>query len=175
MIVIILLFIIVIAGLVFAISRLAHTLNEPMYQAEKMHFDLLDEKGDPITTVNSDSVAVEQHLKYFCIKDKGYHVTVWPKDHDQFDVVEFDIAGLSYRDNIDNYLGEFKGSLVQEPTNAYDPNAIKVLAPDGHHVGYVPKDITSEVRNNATLPCPCFFYICNNNGVYFSDCYIMRK
>ena len=60
MIVIILLFIIVIAGLVFAISRLAHTLNEPMHQAEKMHFDLLDDNGDHITTVPSDSVAGEK-------------------------------------------------------------------------------------------------------------------
>ena len=178
MTVIILLFIIVIAGLVFAISRLAHTLNEPMHQAVKMHFDLLDDNGDPITTVPSDSVAGNpntQHLKYFCIKDKGYHVTVWPKDHDQFDIVEFDIAGLSYRDNIDDYIGEFRGTLEAEPTNPYDQNAIKVLDPDGHHIGYVPKDMTSEVRNNATLPCSCFCYIGTNNGVYFSDCYIMRK
>lgn len=179
MIVIILLFIIVVAGLVFAISRLAHTLNEPMHQSEKMHFDLLDD-NDPITTVHSDSVAgnpntPRQHLKYFSIKDKGYHVTVWPKDHDQFDIVEFDITGLSYCDNIDNYLGEFKGSLVPEPTNAYDPNAIKVLAPDGRHLGYVPADMTSEVCNATRLPCSCFCYIGNNNGVYFSDCYILRK
>ena len=180
MIVIILLFIIVIAGLAFAISRLAHTLNEPMHQAENMHFDLLDDNGDPITTVPSDSVAGNpntpvQHLRYFCIKDKGYHASVWPKDYDQFDIVEFNIAGMSYRENIDDYLGEFKGNLEAEPTNDYDPNAIKVLAPDSHHVGYVPKDMTSEVRNATRLPCSCFCYIGNSNGVYFSDCYILRK
>ena len=116
-----------------------------------------------------------QNLQYFSIKDKGYHVSVWPKDHSQFDVVEFNIAGLSYRDNIDNYLGEFKGTLEAEPTNAYDPNAIKVLAADGHHLGYVPADMTSEISNEATLPCPCFCYIGCNNGTYFSDCYIHRK
>ena len=180
MIVIILLFFIVIAGLVFAISRLAHTLNEPMHQAERMHFDLLDGNGDPITTVPSDSVAGNpnspmQQLKYFSIKDKGYHVSVWPKDHDHFDIVEFDIAGLSYRENIDDYLGEFQGTLEAEPTNPYDKNAIKILAPDGHHVGYVPKDMTAEVLNATRLPCSCFCYICNSNGVYFSDCYILRK
>lgn len=116
-----------------------------------------------------------QNLQYFSIKDKGYHVSVWPKDHSQFDIVEFNIAGLSYRDNIDNYLGEFIGTLEAEPTNAYDPNAIKVLAADGHHVGYVQKDMTAEVRNNFTLPCSCYCYIGNNNGTYYSDCYILCK
>ena len=79
---------------------------------------------------------------------------------------------MSHRDNIDEYLGEFKGTLEAEPDNAYDPNAIKVLAVDGHHVGYVPKDMTADVRKYATLPCPCFCYIGENGGTYFSDCYI---
>ena len=122
---------------------------------------------------NSD--APIQELQYFCIKDKSYHVTVWPKDYDQFDIVEFNIAGISYRDNIDDYLGEFKGTLEAEPTNEYDPNAIKVLAADGHHVGYVPKDMTSEIRDEATLPCSCYCYIGCNDGIYYSDCYILRK
>ena len=146
-----------------------------------MHFDLLDDNGAPIKNSkvkvvigDGDSDAPVQELQYFCIKDKGYHVTVWPKDHDQFDIVEFNIAGMSHRDNIDNYLGECVGTLEPEPTNEYDPNAIKVLAPDGHHLGYVPKDMTSEVRNNSTIPCQCFCYICENDGVYFSDCYILR-
>ena len=160
-------------------------------ESQPMHFDLLDDDGNPIkedapisATSQSkvkvvigggDSDAPVQELQYFCIKDKGYHTSVWPKDYDQFDIVEFNIAGLSYRDNIDNYLGEFKGTLEAEPTNAYDPNAIKVLAPDGHHLGYVPADMTSEISNEATLPCPCFCYIGCNNGTYFSDCYIHRK
>ena len=122
----------------------------------------------------SNPDAPVQNLQYFSIKDKGYHVSVWPKDHSQFDIVEFNIAGLSYRDNIDNYLGEFKGTLEAEPTNTYDSNAIKVLAADGHHVGYVPKDMTSEVLKETALPCPCFCYIGENGGVYFSDCYITR-
>ena len=120
------------------------------------------------------SDAPVQKLKYFCIKDKGYHVSVWPKDQSFLDIVEFNIAGMSYRDNIDNYLGEFHGTLEPEPTNPYDSNAIKVLAPDGHHVGYVPKDMTEEVHKYATLPCECFCYIGENDGVYFSDCYITR-
>lgn len=122
----------------------------------------------------NDDAKVEE-LRYFCIKDKGYHVTVWPKNYSSFDIVRFHIAGIEYRGNLDKYLGEFKGTLEAEPTNAYDPNAIKVLAPDGHHVGYVPKDMTAEVRKVTNLPCPCFFYIGKRNGIYFSDCYIPLK
>lgn len=160
-------------------------------QSQPMHFDLLDDDGNPIkedapisATSQSkvkvvigggDSDAPVQELQYFCVKDKGYHVTVWPNNVSQFDIVEFNIAGMSHRDNIDDYLGEFKGTLEAEPTNSYDPNAIKVLAPDGHHLGYVPADMTSDIRNEATLPCPCFCYIGCNNGTYFSDCYIHRK
>ena len=121
------------------------------------------------------SNAPVQELKYFCIKDKGYHVTVWPKDYDQFDVVEFSIAGISHRDNIDRYLGECVGVLDAEPNNPYDENAIKVIAYDGHHVGYVPKDMTAEVRKVANLPCPCFCYIGTNDDTYFTDCYIVRN
>ena len=147
--------------------------------SHSVHFDLLDENGNPITNPKvkvvvggCDSDAPVQELQYFCIKDKGYHVSVWPKDHYQPDIIEFDIAGMSYRENIDEYLGEFKGTLEAEPDNAYDPNAIKVLAVDGYHVGYVPKDMTADVRKYATLPCPCFCYIGENDGTYFSDCYI---
>ena len=120
-----------------------------------------------------ESDAPVQKLQYFCIKDKGYHVSVWPKDHYQPDILEFDIAGMSYRENIDEYNGEFKGTLEAEPDNAYDPNAIKVLAVDGHHVGYVPKDMNADVRKYATLPCTCYFYIGENDGIYYSDCYII--
>ena len=134
-----------------------------------MHFDLLDENGDPIRQDKP------QELQYFCVNDKGYHVSVWPKNHDQFGIVEFTIAGMSHRDSIEEYLGEFVGVLQAEPTNEYDANAIKVLAGDGHHVGYVPKNMTKEIRDNSQLPCPCFCYIGTNNGTYFSDCYILRK
>ena len=129
--------------------------------------------------VGEGSDAPVQELQYFCIKDKGYHVTIWPKGSNNWlpdiDFLEFKIAGMSYRDNIENYLGECVGTLEPEPTNGYDPNAIKVLAHDGHHVGYVPMNQTQHVRNFTTLPCPCYIYIGKNDEIYFSDCYINNK
>lgn len=116
--------------------------------------------------------AVIRELKYFCTKDSGYYVSVWPKNQKTGDYLEFDIAGMSYRDNIDNYIGEHAGTLEAEPDNDYDHNAIKVLAEDGHHVGYVPKDMTARIREFSTLPCRCYFYIGENDGAFYSDAYI---
>ena len=180
--------IIFVIAIAFYIYYLSHgnyseqtSSEQPPAANQSRHFDLLDDNGDPIGAPKmkiviggGDSNAPVQELQYFCIKDKSYHVSVWPKDQgiQGLDYIEFNIAGMSYRENIDDYLGEFKGTLEAEPTNEYDPNAIKVLAADGHHVGYVPKDMTKEVRDNAQLPCPCFCYIGENDGIYFSECYI---
>lgn len=120
-----------------------------------------------------DSDAPVQELQYFCIKDKGYHTSVWPRGHNETDVEQFPIAGLTHSERITDYLGEFKGTLAAEPDNPYDHNAIEVLAPDGHHVGYVPKNMTSTIRRYATLPCPCYCYIGMNGSTLFSDCYIV--
>ena len=144
--------------------------DEPQQQSQQpIHFDLLDDTGEPLP-----KEPVVKNLQYFCIKDKGYHVSVWPKDQgiQNLDYIEFDIAGMSYRENVDEYIGEHSGTLEAEPTNPYDANAIKILSEDGHHVGYVPKDMTSEVRKHTKLPCKCFFYIGENDSSYYSDCYI---
>ena len=146
------------------------------------HFDLLDENGNPIkeskvkiVIEGGNSDAPIQELQYFCIKDKGYHTSVWPKDQPIGGFIEFKIAGISHREGIDSHLGEFVATLEPEPTNPYDADAIKILAPDGHHLGYVPKDTTDAIRDIATLPCSCYCYIGKNNGTYFSDCYIEIK
>ena len=174
MIFFVIIFVIAIAFYIYYLSHGNYSEQTPSEQQpatnQPRHFDLLDDNGDPIGA----SDAPVQELQYFCIKDKGYHVIVWPKNYSSFDIVRFHIAGIEYRGNLDNYLGEFIGTFEAEPTNKYDPNAIKILAPDGHHVGYVPKDMTSEVRKVTNLPCHCFFYIGKRNGIYFSDCYILR-
>lgn len=131
----------------------------------------------PTTSMPSDPPEPKvTELQYFCTKDSGYYVSVWPKDRGIGDHIEFNIAGLSHRENIIKYVGEHVGTLEPEPTNPYDPNAIKILSEDGHHVGYVPKDTTQAVRNFTNLPCQCYIYI----GTYFdaeglnfySSCYI---
>ncbi len=57
------------------------------------------------------------------------------------------IAGINYRGNLKSYVGEFKGVLVPEPKNDYDPNAIKIVCEDGKHLGYIAENMTQEVRD----------------------------
>lgn len=163
-----LLLIIIIVIFVVIVSAAKHSTSKIQQPEQPTHFDLLDDNGDPITA------PTVKELQYFCTKDSGYYVSVRPKDQNTGDYLEFDIAGMSYRDNIDAYLGEHAGTLEPEPNNPYDANAIKVLAADGHHVGYVPKDMTASVRDFSTLPCRCYFYIGDNGGTYYSDIYIKR-
>lgn len=153
----------------------------PKHQ-QPSYFDLLDDNGDTIGTPiikiiigDGDSDAPVQELQYFCIKDKGYHVSVWPKDQYIGDYLEFNIAGITYGEHVSEHLGEFIANLVPEPTNPYDPDAIKIVTDNGHRIGYVPRDTTSVVRDYTSLPCTCYCYIGQHDGTYFSDCYISRK
>lgn len=74
----------------------------------------------------------------------------------------FKVAGIShYKDDIiKNFASEeddefdYETSsveLIPEPENKYDPNAIKVMV-DEIHVGYVPKQITSFVKDLINSP-----------------------
>ena len=149
------------------------------------NFDLLDDNGDPIPSSDDRSRASApnpihepsvQHLRYFCIKDKSYHVSVWPKDQGMqgLDYIEFNIAGITHGEHIDDHLGEFVAAVEPDPANPYDAQAIKILARNGDRVGYVPKDITSNVRAFTQLPCKCYCYIGENNEMYYSCCYISK-
>lgn len=117
-----------------------------------------------------------KELQYFCVKDSGHYVSVWPKNDDIGNNLRFNIAGITFRENIDNYIGERVGILIPEPDNEYDKEAIKVLAGDGKHLGYVPKGMTIHVRNVATLPCVCYIYIRtyieDGEKRYYTCCYI---
>ena len=70
------------------------------------------------------------------------------------------IAGINHRQGIGRYIGRVECALVPEPQNEYDPNAIKVIASDRHHLGYIPSDMTDFVRSMAgeefPMRCTCF-------------------
>lgn len=70
------------------------------------------------------------------------------------------IAGINHRQDINRYIGRVECALVPEPQNEYDPNAIKVVASDRHHLGYIPSDMTDFVRSMAgeefPMRCTCF-------------------
>lgn len=61
-------------------------------------------------------------------------------------VMEVPIAGINHRKGIRACVGESPVRLFPEPDNEYDPDAIRIVNIDGIHVGYVPKDMTAQVR-----------------------------
>ena len=69
------------------------------------------------------------------------------------------VAGMSFRQGMGRYKGFIDAALVPEPKNEFDPNAIKVVAIDGHHIGYIPAEQTDFVRsltaNEFPYRCKC--------------------
>lgn len=67
------------------------------------------------------------------------------------------IAGINYQKLKDSHLGAFKGHVVREDWNAYDPNALAIYR-GKKKVGYIPKEYSTEVIEKFTesvskLPC----------------------
>ena len=69
------------------------------------------------------------------------------------------VAGMSFRQGMGRYKGFIDAALVPEPKNEFDPNAIKIVAIDGHHLGYIPAEQTDFVRsltaNEFPYRCKC--------------------
>lgn len=57
------------------------------------------------------------------------------------------IAGINYCDKISRYTGQCVCALVPDPKNEFDPNAIKIVAEDGHKIGFIQSHQTDFVRS----------------------------
>ena len=93
------------------------------------------------------------------------------------------IAGINYRQGINRYKGRVMCALVSEPNNEYDPDAIKIVAEDRHHLGYIPTDYTDIVRSMAggVFPYRCEAHIYEANDeddkhdFFYGYVYIVQK
>ena len=73
----------------------------------------------------------------------------------------FKIAGMKYRGNLSAYVGNFRGTLVPEPKNEYDPFAIMVKVEDGKHIGRTMGFPTANVRVPSGKALPAYgVYAC---------------
>ena len=63
-----------------------------------------------------------------------------------YELQDYNIAGINYRENVAAYLGDFEGYLKPDPDNEHDPNAIAVYARDSHHLGFIPAGCTDTIR-----------------------------
>lgn|GEM_PF-5157171 len=68
----------------------------------------------------------------------------WLSIYDRLRILS--IAGINHRQNIGRYTGRNTVAVVPEPKNEFDSNALKVIAEDGHHLGYVGRDHQEMVR-----------------------------
>ena len=137
-----------------------------------------EKKPAPTPRPIANTNASVQELKFFCIKDKGYHVSVWPNvdGYANIDYIEFNIAGIShYAKTAMKHLGESLAILSPEPDNPYDQNAIRVMTSDWQLLGYVPRDMTDIIHEHTSgSTCPCFIYIGyrEDDDVFYTDAYI---
>ena len=91
------------------------------------------------------------------------------------------VAGMNFRQGMNRYKGFIDAALVPEPKNEYDANAIKVVAIDGHHLGYIQADQTELVRSLTAneFPYRCKCEVCegiedDDEKYYFGYVYIKR-
>ena len=84
----------------------------------------------------------------------------WLSIYDNLRILK--IVGINHRSGIVRYRGRIMSVLMPEPTNKYDHDAIMVLCKDdGHHLGYIPSDMTDFVRSmaNDKFPVDCISMI----------------
>lgn len=94
---------------------------------------------------------VGDHLTETAINDGTYNGPLperlgdggWLSIYDNLRILK--IAGINHRQGISRYVGRVECALVPEPDNEYDPDAIKVVAEDRHHLGYIPSGQTEMV------------------------------
>ena len=67
----------------------------------------------------------------------------WLSIYDNLRILK--IAGINHREGISRYVGRVECALVPEPENEFDPDAIKIVAEDRHHLGYIPSGQTDMV------------------------------
>ena len=67
----------------------------------------------------------------------------WLSIYDNLRILK--IAGINHRQGISRYVGRVECALVPEPDNEFDPDAIKIVAEDRHHLGYIPSGQTEMV------------------------------
>ena len=88
----------------------------------------------------------------------------WLSIYDNLRILK--IAGINHRHGISRYVGRVECALVPEPDNEYDPDAIKIVAEDRHHLGYIPSGQTNLVcsltANEFPYRCTAFIEQCED-------------
>ena len=88
----------------------------------------------------------------------------WLSIYDNLRILK--IAGINHRQGISRYVGRVECALVPEPDNEFDPDAIKIVAEDRHHLGYIQSGQTEMVcwltANEFPYRCTAFIEACED-------------
>lgn len=157
---------IMIALVIFAIVKTAQSnypsvqqeLAQKMYGQQQPH----DDTDDLLKHLETETRRIQAFIQANIVGDRfvadaingGTYTGPLPERRDDggwlsiFDNLRIlKIAGINYRSNIGKYVGRVECALVPEPDNEYDPDAIKIVADDRHHLGYIPTGQTEFVRS----------------------------
>lgn len=150
-----------------------HFLNKPTPTYEQTQREAAGLTADDIIeNLNRETARIEAFIQAGIVGDQktvddfnngNYHGPLpekrgdggWLSIYDNLRILK--IAGINHRQGINRYIGRMECALVPEPTNKYDPEAIKIVAEDNHHLGYIPSDQTDFVRSLAANEFP---YLC---------------
>jgi hypothetical protein len=131
-------------------SQVQHKVAASMYgMYVKDMPDPLDESRR--NEARTQAGIVGDHLTETAINDGTYTGPLperlddggWLSIYDNLRILK--IAGINHRQGISRYVGRVECALVPEPDNEYDPDAIKIVAEDRHHLGYIPSGQTEMV------------------------------
>ena len=89
----------------------------------------------------------------------------WLSIYDNLRILK--IAGINHRQGISRYVWRVECALVPEPDNEFDHDAIKIVAEDRHHLGYIPSGQTDMVcwltANEFPYRCTAFIEACEDD------------
>ena len=139
--------------------------------------------------VMNQAKAVGDDKTVEAIMNENYHGMIPEKHADGLypsmypNLMILKIAGINFRQGINRYTGRVMCALVPEPDNEYDQDAIKIVAEDRHHLGYIPTEHTYFVRSLAgdTFPYRCEAHIyeaedeTDGHKFFYGFVYIKRK
>ena len=176
---------IIFAIIVFAICLYGSRKNESYEQIQKRLAEekyANDQKVDNLlVNLKNDTRRIQaviqaeivgDMLTMDLIKRNDYHGPLperrddggWLSIYDNLRILK--IAGINHRQGISRYVGRVECALVPEPDNEFDPDAIKVVAEDRQHLGYIPSGQTEMVRlltaNEFPYRCTAFIEACED-------------
>ena len=172
---------IIFAIIVFAICLYGSRKNESIEQIQKRLAEEKYANDQKVDNLQNDTRRIQAVIQAGIVGDmltadainrNDYHGPLperrddggWLSIYDNLRILK--IAGINHRQGISRYVGRVECALVPEPENEFDPDAIKIVAEDRHHLGYIPSGQTEMVcwltANEFPYRCTAFIEACED-------------